>query len=84
METNEILTNEEVMDVAEEVVTTGSGKALKTLGIFGGAVLIGGLAYKYAVKPIIAKVKAKKEPEDDFSDDADDIDVVDLEIESEE
>lgn len=83
METNEILTNEEVMNAAEEVVTESSGKTLKALGIFGGAVLIGGLAYKYAVKPIIAKVKAKKEP-DDFSDDADDIDIVDAEIESEE
>lgn len=80
METNEIMTNEEVMDATEEVITTGSGKTLITLGIIGGAALVSGLAYKYAIKPIIDKVKAKKEP-DDFSDEADVIDVVNEEVE---
>lgn len=62
METNEIMTNDEVMfEVAEDIVPAESGNGLKiALGI-GLAVLVGGVVYKYVVKPIWCKVKAAKE-----------------------
>lgn len=63
---NEIMTTEdyEVEDVTEEieeVETEGSGNGLKTvvgLGVIAG---LGYLGYKFVVKPIKAKFKAKKE-----------------------
>lgn len=83
METNEIITNDEVMEKAEEVVTsTGSGKTLRTLGVIGGVALVGGLAYKYAIKPLISKAKAKKEQ--DFTGDSDDAEFVDTSFDSDE
>ena len=62
METNEIMTNaEDIMDVTEEVATCGGSKALKIAGVVTGAALIGVAAYKYAIKPLWAKLKAKHE-----------------------
>lgn len=63
METNEIMTtNEEVIDeVTEEIATADSGKTLNVIAGIGLAVLGGVLVYKYAIKPIVAKIKAKKE-----------------------
>lgn len=65
METNEIMTNEEVTEavetVAEEIVTKGSGSKLKAAAIGGLAVLIGGLAVQYIVIPTVAKIKAKRQ-----------------------
>lgn len=61
METNEIMNNEEVIEVTEEIATAGSGKGLKIAAGIGLTVLVGGLAYKYVVKPMWAKIKAKKE-----------------------
>lgn len=61
METNEIMTNEEVIETTEEIVKTGTGKWLKVAAGVGLAVLVGGLAYKYVAKPLVAKIKAKKE-----------------------
>lgn len=62
METNEIMTNaEDVMDVTEEVATCGGSKTLKIAGVVTGATLIGVVAYKYAIKPLWAKLKAKHE-----------------------
>lgn len=62
METNEIMTNaEDIMDVTEEVATCGGSKTLKIAGVVTGAALIGVVAYKYAIKPLWAKIKAKHE-----------------------
>ena len=62
METNEIMTNaEDIMDVTEEVATCGRSKTLKIAGVVTGAALIGVAAYKYAIKPLWAKLKAKHE-----------------------
>lgn len=62
METNEIMTNaEDIMDVTEEVATCGGNKTLKIAGVVTGAALIGVAAYKYAIKPLWAKLKAKHE-----------------------
>lgn len=62
METNEIMTNaEDIMDVTEEVATCGGSKTLKIAGVVTGAALIGVAAYKYAIKPLWAKLKAKHE-----------------------
>jgi hypothetical protein len=62
METNEIMTNaEDIMDVTEEVTTCGGSKTLKIAGVVTGATLIGVAAYKYAIKPLCAKLKAKHE-----------------------
>lgn len=55
MEEN-IIMNEEVMEVAEEVVATGSGKGLKILLT---TLALGGIVYG-AVK-VVQKIKAKKE-----------------------
>lgn len=62
METNEIMNNEEVMEAtAEEIVKTSSGKGIKVAAGIGLAVLAGVAIYKYVGKPMIAKIKAKKE-----------------------
>ena len=62
METNEIMTNaEDIVDVTEEVATCGGSKTLKIAGVVTGAALIGVIAYKYAIKPLWAKLKAKHE-----------------------
>ena len=62
MENTEIMTtNEEVMDVTEELAETTSGKALKVIAGVGLVVLAGALVYKYVAKPIGAKVRAAKE-----------------------
>lgn len=61
METNEIMNNEEVIEATEEIATAGSGDGLKIAAGIGLTVLVGGIAYKYIVKPIWTKIKAKKE-----------------------
>ena len=62
METNEIMTNaEDIMYVTEEVATCVGSKTLKIAGVVTGAALIGVVAYKYAIKPLWAKLKAKHE-----------------------
>lgn len=68
--------NEEIMtNEAIEVVEGGvkSGKTLKTLGIVGAALLVGGLTYKYAVKPMLDKKKAGSEIESDIIDEESDV-----------
>lgn len=67
MENKEIMTNE-VMEATEETIMNDSTKTLKTLGIIGGALLIGGLAYKYAIKPMIQKHKDSKNVDEDIID----------------
>jgi len=71
---NEILTNENVVETAEEVVeTVNSCKGMKIAAGVGGAVILGVIAYKFIVKPIIAKVKAEKEMVDTEAETTDDI-----------
>lgn len=71
---NEILTNENVVETAEEVVeTVNSRKGMKIAAGVGGAVIFGVIAYKFIVKPIIAKVKAEKEMVDTEAETTDDI-----------
>lgn len=61
METKEIMTtNEEVMEVTEDIVNAGSGNAGKVIAGLAGAIVVGGLIYKFIAKPLIAKHKAKK------------------------
>ena len=70
---NEILTNENVVETAEEVVeTVNSCKGIKVAAGVGGAVILGVIAYKFIVKPIIAKVKAEKEMVDTEAETTDD------------
>lgn len=73
METNEIMTNEEVVDTTEEIVKTSSGSCLKKVAGVGLVVVAGVIAYKYIAKPMIAKVKAKKDAvlvdDEDINDD---------------
>jgi hypothetical protein len=56
MDTNEIMVNE-----TEGIATAGSGKGFKVAAGVGLTVLGGFVAYKYVIKPVIAKIKAKKE-----------------------
>lgn len=60
MDANEIMTNEEVVLATEEIATAGSGKGFKVAAGIGLAVLAGGIAYKYIAKPLMAKIKDKK------------------------
>jgi hypothetical protein len=60
MDENEIMNNEEVIERAEEIVKTNSGMGLKVgIGV-GATILVGGITYRFVVKPLIAKYKAKK------------------------
>ena len=61
MDTNKIMVNEEVIEVTEEIATAGYGKGFKVAAGIGLTVLGGFIAYKYVIKPIVAKIKAKKE-----------------------
>ena len=61
MDTNEIMVNEEVIEMTEGIATASSGKGFKVTAGVGLRVLGGFVAYKYVIKPIIAKIKAKKE-----------------------
>ena len=56
----EIMVNE-VIETTEEIATASSGKGFKVAAGVGLTVLGGFVAYKYVIKPVIAKIKAKKE-----------------------
>ena len=56
----EIMANEEVMEVAEQIVADDSGKAGVIVAAIGAVVVGGFITYKVITK-IAAKVKAKKE-----------------------
>lgn len=64
METNEMMVNEEVIGVAEEIMKVNSGKGFKIAAGVGLIGVGGFVAYKYLVKPIIAKIKTKKESQE--------------------
>ena len=62
MNTNEIMVNEEVIETTEGIAKASSGNGIKmAAGIIALAVLGGIGAYRYIVKPMVAKIKAKKE-----------------------
>jgi len=61
MDTNEIMVNEGVIETTEGIATAGSGKGFKVAAGVGLTVLGGFVAYKYVIKPVMAKIKAKKE-----------------------
>lgn len=52
-----------VVEETEDLATCGSGKGLKIAAGAVGLVLVGTLTYKYVIKPIAAKIQAKKEQE---------------------
>lgn len=61
MEPNEIMENEEVIETAtEEIVKASSGCGFKMAAGFGLGILAGMAICKLA-KPVIAKIKARKE-----------------------
>jgi len=62
MENNDIINvTDEVIDVATEAASAGLSKGFKFgLGV-GLIILTGGAAYKYVIKPITKKIKAKRE-----------------------
>lgn len=58
---NEIMNNEEIMETTtEEIAKAGSGKGLAIAAGIGLVALVGAVAYKFG-RPMIAKIKAKKE-----------------------
>ncbi len=61
MNTNEIMVNEKVIETTEGIATAGSGKVFKVAAGVGLTVLGGFVAYKYVIKPVMAKIKNKKE-----------------------
>lgn len=62
MKTNEIMVNNEVIETTEGIATASSGNGIKTAaGIIALAVLGGIAAHRFIVKPMMAKIKAKKE-----------------------
>lgn len=72
METNEIMTNEEIKDATEDVIVASSDNG-SSIGIMIGVASLAGvlsvIAGKYVVAPIIAKIKAKKEQHEADSED---------------
>ena len=74
MDTNEIMANEEVIETTEGIATASSGKVFNVAAGVGLTVLGGLAAYKYVIKPVMAKIKDKKEQQrinaevDDFDD----------------
>lgn len=61
MDANEIMTNEEVVEtVTEELaVARGSCKGIKVAAGIGIVLVCGIIVYKFAAKPMLAKLKAK-------------------------
>ena len=64
MNENEIKTIEEVVPSTEEITTATSENGVGVgvgMAIGAAIVLVGAAAYKYIAKPLVAKIKAKKE-----------------------
>lgn len=58
----EIMVNELIEETADKITTTrSSGKGFKVAAGVGLTVLVGVVAYKYVIKPVVAKIKAQKE-----------------------
>ena len=64
METEKIITNEEIIETAEKITEASSGKVLGVAAGIGLATLAGVIVYKYVAKPAIAKFKAKRDGSD--------------------
>ncbi len=79
MDTNEIMVNDEVIEVTEDIANAGSGKAIKVAAGIGLTVLGGFVAYKYVIKPVVAKIKAKKEQQKMMNEEFDDFDDAEIE-----
>jgi len=58
---NEEINLNEVIETTEEIATASSGKVFKVAAGVGLTVLGGLAAYKYVIKPVMAKIKTKKE-----------------------
>lgn len=59
--TTEIIEVEDAIENIDGVEEIGSGNGLKTVAKIGAVVGLGYLGYRFIVKPIVAKIKAKKE-----------------------
>lgn len=59
----EIMVNELIEETTDKITTTssGKGKGFKVAAGVGLTVLVGVVAYKYVIKPVVAKIKAQKE-----------------------
>lgn len=87
MENNEVLNNEEVIETTQEVFTESGNGSLIAAGV-GLGLIASVVAYKYAVKPIVAKIKKhiqdKKEQNEFFDDEIVDCEAVKIhEVKSE-
>lgn len=60
MMNEEIMVNEQLIEDTTEEIATAS-KGLKVAAGVGLAIFGGVITYKYVIKPVIAKIKAKKE-----------------------
>lgn len=58
MENNNEIMNEEVIETAEEIVKTSSGNSFRKVAGIGLAIIAGGLASEFVVKPAVARFKA--------------------------
>lgn len=77
MNNNEFMVNEDVIEVTEEIATAGFGKGFKVAAGVGLTALGGFVAYKYVIKPMVAKIKAKKEQQrmDEYFDEFEDAEI---------
>lgn len=67
MDTKEMMNNEEVMETVEGVMKNSS-KTIMTVAAGVGIAAVGFVTYKYAIKPLVAKVKSRKESSNDEED----------------
>lgn len=65
MNNNEIMVNEDAIEVTEEIATAGFGKGFKVAAGVGLTVLGGFVAYKYVIKPVVAKIKSQERTAED-------------------
>ncbi len=74
MDVNEIMVEE-----TEVITTEVSGKGFKVAAGVGLTVLGGFVAYKYVIKPVVAKIKTKKEQRK-ISEEVNDFDDAELDV----
>lgn len=79
-----IMNNEELIETTEEIVSTNSNSNLKTATTIGLAMIAGGLAYKFIVKPAFSKFKNWREESKNDDEDIIDGDAVEIDDETEE
>lgn len=58
---NEVMTNNEVIEVAEEITPVNYSKKGLIIAGAAAALVVGAIIYKKIIKPAIAKKKAEKE-----------------------